>query len=647
MAGRSTKSRKTYRCRAVHLLLVFGVVRLALCADGAKEFHGQQFSGRGDLEYLQLLDIAARMLQPDPEFQNLSMLYTPEWNGLVEGPTWNSWWIQNSYGTTYCALPFLQEPFLTFLQNSHDQWFDQMGDGKRAGEHGWVAPDGCLCDCARPGQVIYKQGDGRIDIHDWAMEFTAAGILLQSELLLIGRDPQAIAKYLPKLERSAAFIETRRDSNDLFLAGPAANLLAPSYAGWKRPDGTYGKAWLTGLSVTYIAALERLSELCVLAGDRTKASKYRELQQRAQKALAHVQQPEGYFIRSLDPDGTRHGAYGAARHGYFEASPNHDAIAFRVVRDAQAEQILKTIESIPGLRPHHAIIANYPAYDDMYTTSENIWTFGTWVNGGHWSTCEARMVLAYYRTGRFADARKSMEHILGFARRFRLDNPLTKFGSDLYQPQQPINLCYDSFGPPMAFLRGLFETLYTARGVTVLPHVPPGITELEQRLPVRLGAKRIYLHTVGSGTITAVEVNGTPWRDFTSASIDLRYDALPENARVLVRMGGSMQAPMPSPAQNRFSPGSGDSMTSPSLAEQRRKLAGRIEELERAGAGSGYKSAHARLAVAAIDAYTSRTLLLHANALPALPEHTHSAALQSYLDTAAKLSDGLEKYGSN
>ena len=61
------------------------------------------------------------------------MLYTPLWDGLVEGPTWNAWWIQNSYGTTYCALPFYQEPFITFLQNSQDLWFDQMGDGRRAG----------------------------------------------------------------------------------------------------------------------------------------------------------------------------------------------------------------------------------------------------------------------------------------------------------------------------------------------------------------------------------------------------------------------------------------------------------------------------------------------------------------------------------
>ena len=81
----------------------------------ADRFDARYFSGAGDVEYLQLLDIARRMFGPDPEFQNVPMLYTPEWNGLVEGPTWNMWWIQNSYGPTYCALPFYEEPLVTFL----------------------------------------------------------------------------------------------------------------------------------------------------------------------------------------------------------------------------------------------------------------------------------------------------------------------------------------------------------------------------------------------------------------------------------------------------------------------------------------------------------------------------------------------------
>src|SRR5215207_7396651 len=118
-----------------------------LLAD-EQRFDGIHFAGRGDVEYIQLLDISRRMFQPDAEYMNMSMLYEPAWNGLVEGPTWDAWWIQNSYGTTYSWLPFAQEPFVTFIQNSQALWFNVQGDGKRADKNGYVAPDGCLVDAA-------------------------------------------------------------------------------------------------------------------------------------------------------------------------------------------------------------------------------------------------------------------------------------------------------------------------------------------------------------------------------------------------------------------------------------------------------------------------------------------------------------------
>lgn len=528
------------------LSLIAGVLAgtLAAPARAADRFEGEYFAGEGDAGFLQLFDVSRRMLGVDPEFQHIAMLYTPVWNGLVEGPTWGAWWIQNSYGPTYCALPFYLEPYTTFLQHSQDLWFDQMGDGRRAGAHDWVAPDGSLCDAAAPGWIVYKQGDGRIDIHDWGMEFTAAGLLMQAELLLISRDPEAIAHYLPRLERCANFIETRRDpENGLFLAGPAANLLAPSYAGWKRPDGSYDMAYLTGLSVSYIAALDRLIEVQKLAGQPDKAAMYAERRDRARAALPQLTTDEGYFIKSLDPDGTRHGVFGADRHGYFESSPNHDAIAFRVVDDAQARRIYDTIASIPGLRRHSVIIANEPGLDDMYDPGTSwLWQHGTWVNGGHWSTCEARMMLGYFRLARHDDARRSMEHMLGFARRFRMDNPLVAFGSEVYQPNQPINLCYDSFGPPAAMLRGLFEYLYRADELVLVPHIPPDISRLEQRFPVRFGTKRLYLMTVGSGPVTGVFVNGEPVTRFDEATVTLRHDDLPEIAHVTIALGGAEAA---------------------------------------------------------------------------------------------------------
>lgn len=560
----------------VRLFLLASLVLLPAtsAADAAAErFEGEFIRGDGDREYLELLDVARRMFGPDPEWQNLPMLYTPAWNGFVEGPTWGAWWIQNSYGPTYCGLPVLEEPLVTFLQNAQDLWFDHMGDGKKTwkwrDQEPLVIPDGQLCDAAAPGWVVPKQGDGNVAIHDWGMEFTAAGVVMQAELLLVSRDAQAIGRYLPMLRRSANFIETRRDpKNNLFLAGPAGNLLAPSYAGWKKPDGTYDKAYLAGLSITYVAALDRLIELEKLAGSPENAKLYTDRRDAARKGLAQLTTDEGYFIKYLDPDGTRHGVFGAEKHGYFEAVANHDAMCFRVADDAQSERIMAKMLSIPGLRPHGLIITNYPGLDDMYVKPEGwLWKFGTWVNGGHWSTCEARMVMAYYRTGRHDDARRAMQAILRFGRQFRLDNPLVDFGGAVYQPREPINLCYDSFGPGTALLRGLFEYLYTAEGLTLLPHVPPRITRLEQHFPVRFGAKRLYVASYGSGPVTGVTVNGREWTKFSAGSVTLPYAETPETAVVQIALGGAAPGrfeprppsedlpPTPEPGQIALGPG--------------------------------------------------------------------------------------------
>src|SRR3954462_8267576 len=113
------------------------LVMLTSPTFAADTFVGKHYRGTGDVEYLKYLDISRRMYEPDPQYQNMTMLYTLEWNGLVEGPTWDAWWVQNSYGTTLTALPFYREPWITFLQNSQDLWFDQMGDGKRKGMHDW------------------------------------------------------------------------------------------------------------------------------------------------------------------------------------------------------------------------------------------------------------------------------------------------------------------------------------------------------------------------------------------------------------------------------------------------------------------------------------------------------------------------------
>lgn len=147
------------------------------------------------------------------------------------------------------------------------------------------------------------------------------------------------------------------------------------------------------------------------------------------------------------------------------------------------------------------------------------------------------MVLGYYRLGKFEDARRSMQQLLTFARRFRMDNPLVEWGGNVYQPHEPINLCYDTFAPAAAMVRGLFEYLYRADALTLIPHIPPSITRLEQRFPIRFGTKRLYLSAAGSGAIVSVWVNGEEWTNHDADTISLPYAVTPETAHIQIVLG--------------------------------------------------------------------------------------------------------------
>ena len=163
------KSRSAAAAIAVFsVLAVFAAaVAATSCRSSARppEFDGRHFSGRGDVEYLKLLEFSRRLFAPDPEFQNLAMLYQPAWNGLVEGPTWDAWWIQNSYGTAYGALPFLEEPFVTFLQNCPGPLVRPDGGREAARPPQQRGRARRLASATAPGPAgsIYKQGDGRTE----------------------------------------------------------------------------------------------------------------------------------------------------------------------------------------------------------------------------------------------------------------------------------------------------------------------------------------------------------------------------------------------------------------------------------------------------------------------------------------------------
>ncbi len=174
-------------------------------------YDGKFCSGSGDTEYLRLIDESFAFFHPNPVVPNLTMIYKPEWDTFTEGAGWGAWWIQNSYGFSYAATPFLEEPWVSTLQRSWDLFWSNQGDGKRKGLWGdgkpnklseLVAPDGSLGDCAAPGKIVYKQGDGDVKSHDWFYEATAAGVVMQAEILLAGHDLKNTLNYLPKMERA-------------------------------------------------------------------------------------------------------------------------------------------------------------------------------------------------------------------------------------------------------------------------------------------------------------------------------------------------------------------------------------------------------------------------------------------------------------
>jgi hypothetical protein len=390
-----------------------------------------------------------------------------------------------------------------------------------------------------------------------------------------------------------------------------------------------------------------LIELEKLAGRRGEASAWTNKRDAAKRGLQQMMMPEGYLIRSRDPDGLKHGVFGAERHGYFEASPNHDAIAFGVVDDAQAARIFGRMASIPGLRPHDFVLPNYPSYDDMYERPEGLWAFGTWVNGGHWSTCEARMVLAYYRLGKHEDARRSMRQLMRFADGFRMDNPLTKCGSDVYQPNVPINLTYDAFGPPAAFVRGLFEYRYRADGLTLTPSVPLGLPEISQLFPIRFGRKQVYVSARGAGEITSVRVNGKRWRHHDERSVFLPYTATPEVARVQIAMGSAelegVAPPEPVAPPLITLPAEHDCAICRDLGQKTARLGEFYRLMCQAGLSERYEAAHARLALAAALAAHERVDLVKQGTVPLLPAASQAAAQQAYITSARLLHDGLAR----
>lgn len=243
-------------------------------------------------------------------------------------------------------------------------------------------------------------------------------------------------------------------------------------------------------------------------------------------------------------------------------------------------------------------------------------------------------MMAYSRVGAYDDARRAMKKIVEFAKIFRTDNPLVDFGAKVYQPKEPINCTYDTWGAPAALIRGLFEYLYSAEGLRLLPHIPPTLTELEQRIPIRFGAKRLYLSTVGAGPVTSVLLNGKAWTKFDKESISLPYDETPDTAVIQIVLGDAKSKTAPEvPVRGKISGPAG------SFA----KFAAFYAALQGAGLEQTYEAQHAKLIVDYAAAMDAREKLKQEGKLTPLPEASQTAADKSYTDAANRLVDGLTK----
>jgi hypothetical protein len=427
-----------------------------------------------------------------------------------------------------------------------------------------------LGDTAAPGKIIYKQGDGDVKMHDWFYEATAACLVMQSEILLVTRDKKALEHYLPKMERACNFIERTRDpKNNLFLVGPACNLLAPSYGGVKMPDGTFGKGYLAGVSVTYLAALDRMVELYKLNSDKAKLTEFEHRQKITRESLSLLMTDVGYFVKSVEPNGTKHGVLGQKQFGYLEGTVNADAVALRVTNQSTSEKIYNQIASFPAIRPFDFLLTNAPGLDDTYpawgrTSGKGLggfWTFGDWVNGGVWGTVEGRAILMYYRLGKFEDIRHSANRAMKWAKDFRMDAPWSQQGENTNNPWSDkgkfrvggVAVMVDNFAIPAATIRGLFDYDYRSDRLIIRPRIPGSINEYIQNEPVRFGEKKLYLSCNNGGPkISSVKINEKEIKVTSAAELVLFYAELPDEAHIEITTTGGWTNEKPTSVYPEF-----------------------------------------------------------------------------------------------
>jgi hypothetical protein len=195
-------------------------------------------------------------------------------------------------------------------------------------------------------------------------------------------------------------------------------------------------------------------------------------------------------------------------------------------------------------------------------------------------------------------------------------------------------------------MRGLFEYLYRADGLTLVPHIPPSITELEQLDPVRFGSKKLFLSVKGSGPITGVTVNGKKWKSFNAESAFLPFDKTPKNARVEILLGVAKSARHDELEIPRVNEPATFLVLSKSFDDAQTRRLGRVMAFQgrlfKERLDESYEASHAGLVLGCAQAVANRDNLRRAGKLELLPEPSQAAADKLFVETVFKLCDGLE-----
>jgi len=224
-----------------------------------------------------------------------------------------------------------------------------------------------------------------------------------------------------------------------------------------------------------------------------------------------------------------------------------------------------------------------------------------------------------------------------------MDNPLVDFGNAPLSTQTACQHRVRHVGHPGRADSGLFEYLYGSDGLTLLPHIPPGITELRQLDPIRSETKSCIClpwERVGQrgdrqqqameGLQGGVCASTLQW--YTRHCRDYHRVGRRPIRRSLA---GLVSSPREVTDEKLDSDLAG-------LARRLRNLEAWRKQLAQIGRGEEYEAAHARVIEEMITAAQKRRMMQATGKLARLPDASQTAADQSYIDAITKLSDGLK-----